>query len=283
MADMNIQRDARVEAADGEIGRVKHVVVDHQTKEVTDLVVGSGEHGEMMIPMSAVANVQGDRVTLRGNRSQFASGSRFDMSHYHPVDSETVRSETQRTAQRGGAPLQDASKNEVEIGGRGATGRETVGREMSSSEQPYRLSLREEHLTARKEREQAGEVQLGKRVVEHTESMQVPVTEERVVIERQAASGAPVQGTIGDKANETINVPVTRERVTAEKETVASEEVNVRKEAVQRTEQVQGTVRKEELVVEGDKGGNAQVVDESRRTGTERGTGDTRPGTDRRI
>ena len=42
MADMNIQLNARVEASDGEIGRVKHVVVDPDTKEATDLVVADG-------------------------------------------------------------------------------------------------------------------------------------------------------------------------------------------------------------------------------------------------
>ena len=47
---MNIQREARVEATDGEVGRVKHVVVDPQTKEVTDIVVGQGGD-EWLIPL----------------------------------------------------------------------------------------------------------------------------------------------------------------------------------------------------------------------------------------
>ncbi len=51
---------------------------------------------------------------------------------------------------------------------------------------------------------------------------------------------------------ETIEVDVMRERAVAEKEAVVTEEVGVRKEAVERTQQVQGTVRKEELVVEGE-------------------------------
>ena len=112
------------------------------------------------------------------------------------------------------------------------------------------LQLREERLRVGTEREQAGQVELGKRVTERTETAEVPVSEERVVIERRPASGEAVGGEIRD-TNETIEVPVERERVRAETETVVTEEVDVRKEAVERTEQVQGTVRKEELEVRG--------------------------------
>jgi hypothetical protein len=176
---MNIQRDALVLAADGEIGRVKHVIVDHQTREVTDIVAGH-DGRETIIPMSAVASVEGDRVTLRGNRSDLADGVRFDMDHYHPVDPDTVREETAGTAQRGGAPLIDAADDAVEIAGKpqaAPAGRRGV-------EQSYRLQLREEQLHAVKEREPAGQVRLGKMVTAHQETMNVPVTEERVVIER---------------------------------------------------------------------------------------------------
>ncbi len=260
MADMNIQRDAHVITGEGELGRVKHVIVDHQTKEVTDLVIGE-EGREVIIPMSAVANVEGDRVMLRGNRSQYVSGGRFDMSHYHPIDEQTVRHDTERTAERGGAPLVNADKNEVEIAGRqqgqSGTRREETGgvrHETSAGERPYRLQLHEEQLRANTVREQAGEVQVGKKVVEHQETLQVPVTEERVVIERTAATGqTPARGGIG-QGEKTIDVPVMKERVNVEKEAVVTEEVNVRKEAVQHTEQVQGTVRKEELDVR-DQGG----------------------------
>jgi uncharacterized protein (TIGR02271 family) len=113
------------------------------------------------------------------------------------------------------------------------------------------LELREERLRVDKEREQAGEVRLGKQVVEETQSVEVPLREERVVIERHAGSGEAVGGEIGDTGEE-IEVPVMKERAEVEKETVVAEEVGVRKEAVERTEQVQATLRREELEVEGD-------------------------------
>ncbi len=249
MADMNIQRDAHVMTAEGELGRVKHVIVDHQTKEVTDIVT-EVDGNEAIIPMSAVASVEGDRVTLRGNRSQYASSGRFDKDRYHGVDENTVRTETERTSEHGGAPLVNADKNEVEVAGRQRAETGGVRRE-TTEERPYRLQLMEEKLQATKTREQAGEVHVGKKVVEHQETMSVPVTEERVVIERTAATGqTAARGEIGARGSEqTIDVPVMKERVNVQKETVVTEEVNVRKESTQHNEQVQGTVRKEELDV----------------------------------
>jgi len=116
-----------------------------------------------------------------------------------------------------------------------------------------RLQLMEERLRANKERYQAGQVTLGKRIVERQESVDVPITEERVVIERtQVADGTPARGNFGSE--QTIDVPVMKERANVEKEAVVREEVGVRKEAVQRTERVQDTVRREELDVKDGQG-----------------------------
>ncbi len=91
------------------------------------------------------------------------------------------------------------------------------------------------------------------------------MTEERVVIERTAGSGQPARGEIGRSGDETITGPVMKETVRVEKEAIVTEQVNVRKEAVQHTEQVQGTVRKEELDVR-DRDGLVRERDENRGT-----------------
>jgi uncharacterized protein (TIGR02271 family) len=115
-------------------------------------------------------------------------------------------------------------------------------------EQAGRIQLMEEHLQANKERYQAGQVQLGKRVVEHQETVNVPVREERVVLERHPVSGnAPANAEFG--TNETVNVPVMKERVDVEKQAVVREEVGLRKETVERQQPVQANLRREELVV----------------------------------
>jgi len=130
-----------------------------------------------------------------------------------------------------------------------------------------RLQLMEERLRATKQQEQAGQVTLGKRITEHTETVNVPVREERVVIERTAASGeTPARGDIGSE--QTIDVPVMRERVEVEKQAFVREEVGVRKEATERTQQVQDTVRREELDVKDGQelvGDTATAMDERQR------------------
>ena len=95
----------------------------------------------------------------------------------------------------------------------------------------------EEELTATTRQHEVGEVQISKDVVAEEQVLEVPVTEERVRVQRRAVDS----GTAPD-ANAfqegTFEVPV------------RGEEVEVAKEAVQRTEQVGGTVRREEVVVE---------------------------------
>ena len=116
-----------------------------------------------------------------------------------------------------------------------------------------RLRLMEERLRIGKEREEAGPVRLGKRIVERTETVDVPVTSERVVIERRPVTDAtPVDGDIAIGEGETIEVPVTQERVVVGKQAVVAEEVIARTEAVERTEQVRENLRREELIADGD-------------------------------
>src|SRR5690348_16966980 len=84
---MVINRDARVRATDGELGRVRHVIVDPDTHELTDIVVGDDVR-EWLIPTSAVQNADGGEVTLAGSVNELTStASHFDRDCYHGVDS----------------------------------------------------------------------------------------------------------------------------------------------------------------------------------------------------
>ena len=114
-----------------------------------------------------------------------------------------------------------------------------------------RLQLLEERLRAVAQREQVGTVRLGKRITEREETVEIPLREERVVIERQPGSGEVTDAAITD-TEETIEVPVMKERAVVDKETVVRETVAARTETTARTERVQDTVRREELDVEGD-------------------------------
>ena len=128
-----------------------------------------------------------------------------------------------------------------------------------------RLELRAEQLRLRTVPEQVGAARLSTRVVEHTETIQVPLREERVVIERRPGSGEVVGGEIIGE-DESVAVDVTRERPVGEKEVVVAEEVDVRTETVQRTERVEATLRREELAVE--EQGDVNVTGETRTSRT---------------
>ena len=111
--------------------------------------------------------------------------------------------------------------------------------------QPRSLRLREEQLNVSKERVQSGEVGLHKEVISEQKTVNVPVTHEEVVIERHPVTDGRVDDTpIGE--GETIRVPVSEEQVNVSKDTVVTGEVAIGKRAVQETQQVTDTVRREE-------------------------------------
>jgi uncharacterized protein (TIGR02271 family) len=123
------------------------------------------------------------------------------------------------------------------------TGYETPRAHVDARDQT--LELREEELTARKHSVETGHVAIGKDVVSEQRTMDVPVTREEVTIERHAVDRRPSDGPI-DERGKTISIPVHEEHVTAEKQAVVYEEVEVGKRAVQETQHVSETVKREE-------------------------------------
>ncbi len=126
-----------------------------------------------------------------------------------------------------------------------------IVREGSERVEPGRtVELREEELQAHKQAAQAGEVTLRKDVVTEQRTIDVPVTHEEVAVERHAVDRRPSDRPIGE-GGETVRVPVREEQVSVEKRPVVTEEVEIGKRQVQETKQVSGTVRREEVRVEG--------------------------------
>jgi uncharacterized protein (TIGR02271 family) len=122
-----------------------------------------------------------------------------------------------------------------------------------------KLQLREEELIARKRSVETGTVGIRTEVVSEQRTLEVPVTHEEVTIERHAVDRRPSDRPISE--GETISIPVSEEQVTLEKKAVVYEEVNVGKRAVQETEHVSGTVRREEVVVHEE--GDAKIESDS--------------------
>jgi uncharacterized protein (TIGR02271 family) len=126
-----------------------------------------------------------------------------------------------------------------------------------------RLELREEELRAQRRSVETGEVQVRKEVVEEGRTLEVPVTREEVYIERRPVEGRQVSDRPIDEG-ETLRIPVREEEVTVEKQPVVREEIEIGKRQVQDTEQVSGTVRREEARIERE--GDVDVRDSGRQT-----------------
>lgn len=123
----------------------------------------------------------------------------------------------------------------------------------------------EERLSVDKERVNAGDVRLRKYVVHDTETIEVPVEREEVVIEREPITDADRAhlghtGTIGE---EEASVTLHEERVVVNKETVPVEKIGLDKRVVRETETVTEDVAKERVETEGTD--FVERVDEDRR------------------
>jgi uncharacterized protein (TIGR02271 family) len=120
------------------------------------------------------------------------------------------------------------------------------------SDEEIRVPVMEEELTATVRQQEAGAVRIEKDVVTEEQTLDVPVTEERVRVERRVVD-RPVSAADADAFEETvIDVPLRSETVDVQKQARVAEEVVVSKEATQRTERVADTVRREEVFVDED-------------------------------
>ena len=116
----------------------------------------------------------------------------------------------------------------------------TDDRRLTRSEEELRIGTREVA---------AGEVVVGKHVETERVTEEVPVTRERVIVERRPVSEMRGSADIGD---DEIRIPVVEEELVVEKRAVVKEELVVSKERVTDTERVDTEVRKERFDITGD-------------------------------
>jgi uncharacterized protein (TIGR02271 family) len=137
----------------------------------------------------------------------------------------------------------DATTRRMEAVG-GTTGMAAMG----TGEQERAMPIREEQLRVEKQPVEAGEVRIGKEVVEEEKTVNVPVTREQVYVEERPVQARPADRPIEE--GEAIRVPVREEQVHVEKQPVVTGEVVIGKQAQQETQQVQDTIRREEPRIE---------------------------------
>lgn len=187
---------------------------------------------DVYVPMSAVSGVDEDRVTLTMTKDQVEGE---DWSN-EPDDASFS---DDSSVVSGAAPVEDTYS----------------GPDDGSKAAGNVFERREERLVVDKDVEQAGEVHVGKHVVEDRQSVDVPVTREEVSIERHSVD-RPASG--DSFTEDSIDIPVYEEKVEAGKETRVVEELELDKTAVTGTEHVEETVRREEFDIDDEAGTTRQ-------------------------
>ena len=182
------------------------------------------------IPMSAVASADNDQVYLNLAKDA-ALNSGWDAQ---PADLETSYDTSMARGSTDVASGFGASTAEV------------------GTDEEIRIPVMEEELTATVREQEAGAVRIEKDVVEEQRTLEVPVTEERVRVERRVVDRPVSAADVGAFEETVIEVPLRSETVDVQKQARVAEEIVVSKEAVERTERVSDTVRKEEVVVDED-------------------------------
>jgi uncharacterized protein (TIGR02271 family) len=198
------------------------------------------------IPTSAVASAGDGQVSLNVAKDA-ALNSGWD----------TVPDVTSMTTTDTATVLTDVDTS-TSMSDMGSSGGREVGAYEVAAEDELRIPVMEEELTATVREQEAGAVRIEKDVVAEERTLEVPVTEERVRVERRIVD-RPVSAADATAFEETvIDVPLTTETVDVQKQARVTGEVVVSKEAVQRTEQVSGTVRRQEVFVDED----ATIIDD---------------------
>jgi len=129
-----------------------------------------------------------------------------------------------------------------------------------------RIPVMEEELTATVRPREAGAVRVEKDVITEERTLDVPVTEEHLRVERRIVDRPVTAADVNAFEETVIEVPLQTETVDVQKQARVAEEVVISKEAVQRTEHVRDTVRREEVHVD-----EETIADPTLLEGTDRG------------
>jgi uncharacterized protein (TIGR02271 family) len=205
---------------------------------------------ERYIPVSAITNVEHDRVYLNVTKNE------IDSLGWDTVP-DADYSDARQTRTTGADYVETGTDMDRS---RGTTTRET---------DDMHVQLSEEQLDVRKREVERGAVRLRKDVVTEEQSVNVPLREEEVHIERHRVDART--GEVPDDAFQetTIEIPIRGEEVDVRKRAVVREEVDITKDVHEHNERVSDTVRREEVHLEG----GDQTV--SGRQGGTRGTEST--------
>lgn len=249
-------QNSTVFATDGDkIGSVGQVYLDDVTNEPTFVTVKTGLFGarETFVPLQQ-AQTTADGITVPFEKSFVKDAPNVD------ADGSLTPEEEQRiyeyysmeysAADHDGDVRRDDVRTDAGAAVVDGDRRDVTDRDRRDVTDADSVVVKDEHLNVGTERRASGRVRLRKQAYTTTETVEVPVTREEVVVERESvdpnSAEARTAGRDGD-----VEV-TTYEETPVVNKTVDAEKVSLGKRQVQDTETVTEEVRHEDVKVDGD-------------------------------
>jgi uncharacterized protein (TIGR02271 family) len=251
--------------SDGEkLGKVGHLFLDDQSGRPEFVSVNTGLFGtnETFIPI-AEATFDGDRLSVPYDKAKVKDAPNVDVDAGHLDESEEQRlydyygfggqhagyADTGRTETTAGTTTGTTGLAGNDLNEHGTEGHDTSGPTTDDA-----MTRSEERLDVGKTNRETGRARLRKYVTTEQETVSVPVTKERAVLETEPITDANVGNATGGPAisEEEHEVVLNEEQVTVSKTAEPVERVRLGTEKVTEEETVSEEVRKEHIEAEGD-------------------------------
>ena len=232
------------------VGMAGQVFLDDETGSPEWLTVNTGLFGtkESFIPIPGLTS-RGDDIAVAWDKEMIKGAPNVDVSRGHLDESEEA--DLYRYYGMGDAYGRwQGGRETVDEDDR--TARRTEGHDTSGPTTDDAMTVSEERLRVGTEQAEAGRVKLRKYVTTETVTQTVPVTRERVRLEREPITDANVDAATSgpDISEEEHEVILTEERPVVAKETVPVERVRLAKDTETEQVEVSEQVRKESVDVD---------------------------------
>ncbi len=271
-------QDANVYDTNGDkVGSVGQVYLDDATNEPTFVTVKTGLFGmkETFVPLNQASQAQ-DGLTVPFDKDFIKDAPNVDADgsltpeeeqriyEYYSLDYTAGRGNRDRDGLDDGrehdAQRRDASTqtgHAAGIAGGAGVGESrdyaegTVAGDRGVDRDDASVVVRDEHLDVHTERQATGEYRLRKHTYQDTETIEVPVEREEVVVERTPVDPNSAEARAADRGDDEVRV-TTHEDVPVVDKNVTAEKVSLDKTAVQDTETVTETVKHEDVDIDRD-------------------------------
>lgn len=238
------------------IGKLGTVYVDNDSGQPSFATVSTGLFGisESFVPLEG-AQLDDDEVRVAYTKDQVKDAPRVDAGHeLSPTEEDRLYSHYGLTGAGGAAERADRDATSADD----VAAREQAGTasqvHKGGHETTDTVTAHEERLNVGTRTEETGRVRLRKYTTTETETVEVPVSKEKLVIEREDVGGTVRKGGLDEVSDgeHVEEITLREERPVVEKETVERERLRVGKEKVSDTETVSDEVRTEHIDIDGD-------------------------------